>query len=106
MPSATIAAEMTGLLPWTALSDPPMISPNIAAHITAPTTSNGSSRLSGLGSAKPSASETSAKGIALANTQGQGAMARTSPPNVGAAAAELVTTTELIPSPRPSWFAG
>ena len=83
-----------------------MMRPNIAAHMIAPTTSNGSSRGAGSGSARPRISEAIANGTALANTHGQGATARTRPPIVGAAAAELETTTELIPSPRPSCFAG
>ena len=48
----------------------------------------------------------SANGTALAKTHGHGATASTSPPMVGAAAAALETTTELIPRPRPSWRAG
>ena len=59
-------------------------------------------RGAGSGRARPSAMLTSAKGMVLANTHGQGATASTSPPMVGAAAAELVTITELMPSPRPS----
>ena len=105
-PTATIAAETTGLSPWTMLSSPPMTRPNIAAHITAPGRSNRSERGSGSGIARPKARLSSANGTALANTQGHGATARTRPPIVGAIAAELVTTTELIPRPRPSCRCG
>ena len=105
-PTATIAAETTGLSPCTALSSPPITRPNIPAHITAPSTSKRVSRPATSGSERPSARLTSANGTALANTQGQGAIARIRPPSVGARAAELDTTTELMPSPRPSCRAG
>ncbi|PAV68625.1 hypothetical protein WR25_04185 [Diploscapter pachys] len=101
-PTATIAAETTGLSPCTALSAPEMTRPIMLAHITAPSTSNGSLRGCGAGSARPRTRLMIAKGTALANTHGQGAIPSTSPPKVGASAAELDTTTELMPRPRPS----
>src|ERR1700761_3495473 len=105
-PAATIPPDNTGLSPSTPLSSPPITNPNMPAHITAPSTSNGSGRVFGSGNQRPNRRESNANGTALAKTHGQGAIPRTSPPSDGAIAAPLDTTSELSASPRPNWFEG
>ena len=71
---------------------PPMISPKVAAHSNAPVKSNGSGRGAGFGRNRPSASDTSASGLAAMNSHGQLATDRMRPPTVGAAAVRAYLT--------------
>src|SRR5690606_13642912 len=105
-PAATTAQETTGLSPCTPLSMPPITSPKVTAHNSAPSTSYGSERRGMSGSARPNNKLSRANGNALANTHGQGATDSTRPPSVGASAAATDTTTAFTPMPRPSWAEG
>src|SRR5690348_11943279 len=99
--------KSTSLSPCPTASIAPISKPNDTALKTALTASNGC-LASGVGGSahQPTATAAIPIGTLTANSHGQGAIERIPLATVGPTAAEIATTTALMPMPRPSICCG